>query len=77
MGYDRDSPAYLVYCSETRTVSKHRLVTFTEKFKTDDDGGDMVITLSNESDQDETPVEKLHYLQSNHVISRNRNDFDK
>ena len=31
--YDRNSPAYLVYYPESRTVGKHRLMTFTEKFQ--------------------------------------------
>ena len=31
--YDRDSPAYLVYYPENRTVVKHRLVKFTDQFQ--------------------------------------------
>eukprot|EP00794_Sanderia_malayensis_P005796 gene5796-6493_t len=33
VGYDCESPAYLVYYPETRTISRHDLVTFTEKFQ--------------------------------------------
>ena len=33
VGYDKSSPAYLVYYPEQQVVSKHRVVTFTEKFK--------------------------------------------
>ncbi len=33
VGYDRDSPSYLVNYPETRTVMKHRLVKFEEKFQ--------------------------------------------
>ncbi len=33
VGYDRSSPAYLVYDQTTKKVSKHRCVTFTEKLK--------------------------------------------
>ena len=33
VGYDRDSPSYLVYYPDNRTVMKHRLVTFTDKFQ--------------------------------------------
>ena len=29
VGYDRDSPSYLVYDPDTRVISKHRLVKFT------------------------------------------------
>ena len=32
IGYDKDSPAYLIYYPENRTLAKHRLVTFTEMF---------------------------------------------
>ena len=40
VGYDKESPAYLVYNPDTQSVSKHRIVKFTEKFHTDqnDDG---------------------------------------
>ena len=33
VGYDRSSPAYLVYDVHTKRISKHRCVTFTEKFE--------------------------------------------
>ena len=33
VGYDRESPAYLVYDPETKSVSKHRLVKFTDTMK--------------------------------------------
>ena len=33
IGYDRDSPAYLVYYPENRTSVKHRLVKFTDQFE--------------------------------------------
>ena len=33
IGYDRDSPAYLVYYPENRSVVKHRLVKFTDQFE--------------------------------------------
>ena len=33
VGYDRDSPSYLVYYPETKAVMKHRLVKITEKFQ--------------------------------------------
>ena len=34
VGYDWDSPSYLVHYPETKAVMKHRLVKFTEKFQT-------------------------------------------
>ena len=33
IGYDEDSPAYLIYYPENRTVAKHRLVKFIEMFE--------------------------------------------
>ena len=36
VGYDRNSPAYLVYNPKSRKVTKHRCVTFTEKFNVDE-----------------------------------------
>ncbi len=32
VGYDKESPAYLVYYPESKSVMKHRLVQFTDKF---------------------------------------------
>ena len=32
VGYDKNSPAYLIYDPESKTVSKHRIVKFTENF---------------------------------------------
>ena len=32
VGYDKDSPSYLVYYPDSGSISKHRLVKFTEKF---------------------------------------------
>ena len=32
VGYDKESPSYLVYYPETRSVTKHRLVKFADKF---------------------------------------------
>ena len=34
VGYDKESPSYLVYYPETRSVVKHHLVKFTDKFNT-------------------------------------------
>ena len=34
VGYDKESPSYFVYYPETRSVMKHRLVKFTDKFNT-------------------------------------------
>ena len=44
VGYDRESPAYLVYHPENRTVMKYRLVTFTDRFQDTDKECDWRIT---------------------------------
>ena len=44
VGYDRDSPSYLVYYPENRTVMKHRLVKFTDKFQATPDEPELLIT---------------------------------
>ena len=36
LGYDRSSPAFLVYDQSTKKISKHRCVTFTEKLNVSD-----------------------------------------
>ena len=57
VGYDRDSPAYLVYYPETRTVSKHRLVTFTEKFQIATTESDALVLPPNETEAEQSTGE--------------------
>ena len=40
VGYDRNSPSFLVYYPENRTVMKHRLVKFTDRFEHSDDASE-------------------------------------
>ena len=49
VGYDRESPVYLVYDPETKSVSKHRLVKFTDRMKAPaDDESDQMLPIPEE-----------------------------
>ena len=57
VGYDRDSPAYLVYFPESKSVMKHRLVKFTDNFElpyTEDVANDL---FRQDTAKDERPNE--------------------
>lgn len=87
IGYDRESPAYLVYYPETRTVMKHRLVTFTERFKNDDDDEqDNMQPPTDEADQTATkhpaedktlPADEPRYPRRNRAPPRYLEDYDQ
>ena len=59
VGYDRNSPSYLVYYPENRTVMKHRLVKFTDRFEQTKDESEPDFHI----DQSETPEVKLESLE--------------
>ena len=80
IGYDRESPAYLVYYPETRTVIKHRLVTFTERLKNDDDDEQDNMQLpTDEADQTATkhPADEPRYPRRNRAPPRYPEDYDQ
>lgn len=74
VGYDRDSPSYLVYDPDTRAVSKHRLVKFTKTVdrlpESDVDQPILVAEEPTVKSEDPAPVQpepcKTYPLRSHH-----------
>ena len=55
VGYDRDSPSYLVYYPKTKNVMKHRVVKFTEKFQEISSAADPIPELIADSEDNLQP----------------------
>ncbi|MEE4247441.1 MAG: reverse transcriptase domain-containing protein [Kangiellaceae bacterium] len=67
VGYDKGSPAFLVYCRDTQTVKRVRCVTFTDRFTSD-------LEVTGRSEHDDSEIEATLYRRPDSPEQDNASD---